>query len=385
MNRLDELNIDREIPAAQMHIPEEDIRSLQAEIGDILRTGQLVLGSRTKKFEGEFAEIIGKKHAVAVSSGSAALEIALRALNIEGKKVIVPANTFYATAAAVLHAGGKLQIVDVDRETWSLSPDIIAKNMDEETAGVIAVHIGGMVTPDMDRIAALCRERGNFVMEDAAHAHGSRLGERQAGSLSDVSAFSFFPTKVITSVEGGILVTDDDALAKEAKIFRDQGKASCSVNLHTHAGSAWRMSEINALVGLSQLRRLDEFIIRRKSIAAVYDEELGQSTNVHVVKPGKGTSSNYYKYPVILREGINRDILKEVLKKQFRVHLSGEVYSVPLHMQPVFQGKFEGGPFPIAEYLCASQICLPISAVMTDEEAKYVARSLEMAINQTSK
>lgn len=375
------LGPNKHIPAAKIHFPEQDIELIQKGIADILRSGQLVLGKHVVNFENRFAERIEAKNPVAVSSGTAALEIALRTLQVEGKKVIVPVNTFYASAGAVLHAGGKLGFADIKPETMSLDIDSVNKQIDPETAAVMIVHIGGVISPDILKLKDLCHSKGIKLIEDAAHAHGSSYNNLQAGTIGDIGTFSFFPTKVMTSFEGGMIVTPHQDLAEEAKIYRDQGKAASDSNYHTHLGYAWRMSEIHALAGLTQLERLTDFIAHRQKIAAIYDAELGETTGIKPLENPEGVNNNYYKYVVNLEDSsIDRAKLKQLLKKRFQISLSGEIYEIPLHQQPIFQEKFTGGPFPTAEQFCARHVCLPVSAVMTEEEAKYVADVLKYTL-----
>src|SRR5581483_8533205 len=213
------------------------------------------LGPRTGELEEAFAARHGANHAVAVASGTAALEIMLRAVGVEGREVIVPANTFFASAAAVLHAGGTVRLADVDPDTLALSAATVEAALTPATAGVLHVHIGGAITPEMPAIARLCEDRGLFLLEDAAHAHGSDRDGAPAGRWGRAAAFSFYPTKVITSGEGGIVVTDDQAIVDEARIYRDQGKAGFLGGEHVRLGYAWRMSELHAAVGVVQLRR----------------------------------------------------------------------------------------------------------------------------------
>jgi dTDP-4-amino-4,6-dideoxygalactose transaminase len=211
-------------------------------------------------------------------------------------------------------------------------------------------------------------------VEDAAHAHGSTLQGTPAGSFGLAASFSFYPTKVITSGEGGMIVTDDDHIDAEARIYRDQGKAGFTSNFHTLLGSNWRMSEPHAVIGRAQLKRLPEFIAARRRIAAIYDRALPR-LGVRPLSEPQAVRSNYYKYIAMPPAGVDRAALKKVLRETYDVGLSGEVYEAPCHLQPVF-GPLAAGTLPIAEELCARHICLPVSAVMTDGDAEYVVESL---------
>jgi len=369
------------VPPASIHIPEEDRAWILGRIDECLQSGRLTLGEYGAALEADFAQRCGVRYAAAVSSGTSALEIILRALGVQGREVIVPTNTFFATAAAVAHAGGRVRFADCDPASFALDVDSLKAALSAETAAVIVVHIGGIITPRIDEIRAICDAAGVPLVEDAAHAHGCALGGRPAGSLGRAASFSFYPTKVITSGEGGMIVTDDESLYREALIYRDQGKEGFTTNYHVRLGYNWRLSEPHAIIGLAQLRRLDEFIARRAEIASVYDGGLtGLAPRLVPVRPPAGSVCNYYKYIVMLN-GIDRAGLKKMMREEFDVGLSGEVYETPCHQQPVFASA-SGGSLPMAEELCARHICLPVSARMTVEDARYVAEALESAIDR---
>ena len=365
-----------QIPAARIYFPQEDREEILKQIDGILASGQLILGKYTREFEERFAQYICTKYAVAVNSGTSALEIILRTLDIEGSSVIVPTNTFFATPASVVHAGGKVIFTDITNNLC-IDPESLIRSIQKDTKAVFVVHIGGLVPPQIAEIQQICEEHSLFLVEDAAHAHGSTLNGKKAGSFGIAAAFSFYPTKVMTSGEGGMITTNDENIYKRALVFRDQGKAGFYGNVHTEMGYNWRMSEIHAAMGLSQLNRLEEFIIDRRGVAQIYDElvEIDKVTPLEIPLAAK---SNYYKYVVLLEDGVNRLSLKKELKEKYNIGLSGEVYELPCHLQPIFKKLygFNGGEFPAAEDLCKRQICLPVFAAMTDEQARYVVKSL---------
>ncbi len=370
------------VPPATVYIPEADRPVILARIEEALASGQLTLGKFGRELEDRFAANCGARYAVAVSSGTSALEIALRALGVEGREVLVPANTFFATAAAAIHAGARVRFLDCDPQTMAVSVADLAEQIGPRTAGVIVVHIGGLVTPHIEEIRRLCAERGVWLLEDAAHAHGSALGGRMAGTFGVAGAFSFYPTKVMTAGEGGMIVTNDERLRDEALIYSDQGKASFTQNAHTRLGSNWRMSELHAAVALSQLARLDEFIAHRQRIARIYDAALADGRlGLRPLAVPEGVRCNYYKYVVYLPDGIDRAALKRLLREEYEIGLSGEVYETPLHEQPVF-APYRDRSLPGAEYICARHICLPISAVMSEEQARFVVDALADAVQR---
>ena len=366
------------VPPAKIHIPEEDRREILAHIDECLATGQLTLGKHGAAFEEAFAQTAGTKHAVAVSSGTSALEIIFRAIGVEGGEVVVPTNTFFATPAAVQHAGGIVRFAECDPATYAMDVDHTRTLINDRTRAVVVVHIGGLITPRISELQKLCDDAGIPLIEDAAHAHGSTLHGKPAGSFGLAAAFSFYPTKVITSGEGGMISTNDDRINEEARIYRDQGKAGFTSNFHTRLGNNWRLSEPHAIIGRYQLKRLPEFIAARQRIAKIYDRGLG-SMGVTALPMPAGVSSNYYKYIAMPPVGVDRIALKKRLRETFDVGLSGEVYEAPCHLQPVF-GPLEAGMLPVAEELCARHICLPVSAVMTDDDAAYVVDSLWKAL-----
>jgi dTDP-4-amino-4,6-dideoxygalactose transaminase len=359
--------------------PASDQAEIAAAVTEMLASGALTLGPRTRRFEAAFAAAHtgpdgpspDGPHAVAVASGTAALTIALLAIGVRGREVVVPANTFYATAAAVLQAGARPVFADVDAGTFALNAATTAAALTPRTAAVVAVHIGGLIPPQIDELRALCDERGIALVEDAAHAHGATFDGRFAGSFGTVAAFSFYPTKVVTSGEGGMVLTGSEELAQEARIYRDQGKGAFSANHHVRLGSAWRMSELHAATGLVHLRRMEEFIARRRAVAARYDKALADLDGLQPLAEPPGCRSNIYKYIALLPPGLDRARFKSELAQRFQVNLSGEVYDLPLHRQPVL-AEYAGPPLPVAEDLAARHVCLPVHSDMTDSEVDEV-------------
>lgn len=362
------------VPPARVYFPDEDRAEILARIDRALATGQLTLGPVGNELEQLFAARHQTKHAVAVSSGTSALEIILRAIGVEGREVLVPTNTFFATAAAAVHAGARVRFVDCDPATMSFDLDDVAAHIGPATAAVIAVHIGGLISPAVPALAELCSRRGIALVEDAAHAHGSALAGRPAGTFGVAGAFSFYPTKVIAGGEGGMIATDDDAIADDARVYRDQGKGSFHANFHTRLGANWRMSEPHAAIVLAQLKRLDEFIAMRQSIAKRYDAALEQIGLQPLVVPADA-HCNYYKYVAFLPEGVDRAAFKQTMREKYDIGLSGEVYDTPLHRQPVF-AQFADRELPGADWICARHICVPLYPSLDESDADYVIDSL---------
>jgi dTDP-4-amino-4,6-dideoxygalactose transaminase len=369
----------RSVPAARIEFRPEDRRWISERVEEILESGQLTLGKYGKAFEERFAELCGVEHAVAVNSGTAALEISLRALGAEGRDVLVPANTFFATAAAVVHAGARPVLLDTDPATFGTAPEEVERRITANTAGFIVVHIGGLVSPRMGELQELARRKGIWMLEDAAHGHGSSFEGTSAGAFGAAGAFSFYPTKVMTAGEGGMITTNDARIAEEAHIYRDQGKASFTVNAHTRLGYNWRLPEISAVIGLRHLERLPAMIAERQQIAARYDAALRDFGGLDPLHVPRAAVCNYYKYIAVLRRPCDRKSLKAELRETYGVSLTGEVYEEPIQRQPIFE-RYAETLLPASEEVCANHICLPVFPGMTEEQAHQVIDALKRTI-----
>ena len=362
------------VPAARIAFDAGDRRKVTELIDASLASGALTLGPLTKQLEEAFAAQHGVEHAIGVASGTAALEILLRTAEVAGGEVVVPANTFYATAGAVLHAGATPVFADVSTRTLALTVESVAAAVTQATRAVVLVHIAGIISEEALALRQWCDDQGLVLIEDAAHAHGCSLDGRSAGSFGMGGAFSFYPTKVVTTGEGGMIVTGSDVVRDEARIYRDQGKAGFLGNDHVRMGYAWRMSELAAAVGVVHLARLTEAIAARTAVATRYDDALSRLDGLEIVKPPAGAVCNYYKYVVLLPLGAERDQVKKALKEEHEVSLSGEVYTTPLHHQEVLK-RYARGELPGADDVCARQVCLPVFTDMTSDEVDHVIAS----------
>lgn len=366
----------KKISPLKVYFSLEDRAEILKRVDECLSTGMLAQGKNVKEFEESFAKYTGVKHAIAVSSGGSAIEIVMRILGVEGKEVLIPANTFLATASSVVLAGGKPKFADVSLKTFSVSLDSLKKSVSKNTAGVIVVHIGGIITPEIESIKKWCDENHLWLFEDCAHAHGSNFSNKIAGNFGIAGAYSFFATKVMTSGEGGMIVTNEDEIAKKARVLRDYGKTEPWVSYHTEIGANWRMNDISGAIGVVQLKRLDDFINSRESIARLYTKLLSPLKDLVLVLP-EGKCS-WYKYIVLLPKSIDREKLRVKMKEK-GVSLSGGVYDLPLHKQPVFK-NMKNENLTVAEDICSRHICLPIYYGMTNEDAEYVVVGLKNSI-----
>jgi perosamine synthetase len=368
------------IPSAKPFFSEEDIQAISEKVRSILKKGQLVLGQHTEEFEKLFGDYCGVKHAVAVSSCTAALEIVLRYFNVREKEIIVPTNTFISTCNAVIYAGGNPILADIKADTLCIDPDEVLRRMTDRTVGVIVVHVAGLPCPQIGELRQICRENGLFLIEDAAHAHGATINGQKTGSFGEAGCFSFYPTKVMTTCTGGMVTTNDDNLADYAMSIRNYGKGK-DLNDIVNLGNDWLMGEINALIGTFQLKTLESNVTRRNEIARNYTNGLIDIEGIETFPTPLYTRHSYYKYPILLPSTINKQELMEKMDIEYGVNL-GSVYDPPVHLQPVYKGLFKPRPnsFPVAEATLKRTICLPMYVQVTQEEIRHVLQSLKKVL-----
>lgn len=361
------------LSGARPTFPEDDITPILSEIAEVLRGGRLILGPKLRAMEEAWAKYVGVKHAVGVSSCTAALEIAFRFYGVEGKEVIVPTNTFVATANAAIAAGAKVVFCDMSADDYCLDVDDALSKVTDETAAIVAVHISGFISRRTDDLRSACAARGIKLIEDCAHAHGSTLEGRQAGALGDVGCFSLYPTKVLTCGVGGVVTTDDDALAAFARSMRHHGQGA-SLEAIENPGNDWMLDEVRAVLAHAQLKRLPDFLAARRALAARYGELVAGDVRFTIPQLGARCSPAFYKYPVLLPEGVDAGAVRRRVLETDRIEI-GSLYYPPCHLMPVFRKRLGTGPgmLKTAESLLARQVCLPMHvAVDTDAAARSV-------------
>lgn len=373
-------SVPRPVRPFFLDLTPDEVEHLQGCLAKILRDGMLILGPNTERFEEEFARATGVSHAVAVSTGTAAIEILLDYHGARGRRVAVPTNTNFATVAAVLHRGGHPVFLDMDPETFAPKLEMVrAEHGQFPLAGVVWVHIGGVISAEFPAVVAWCRANGVFLIEDAAHAHGSRLGGTAAGAFADGGAFSFFPTKVMTTMEGGMITTNDAEAAAFARSYRNQGKRAATFgNDHRDLGNSWRMNELGAAIGLVQLQKLDAMLERRGVAAAQMSRALDR-LGVGYVRIDHMDRAANYKLIVRTAEAAG------AYKARFGacgVVLGGGVYDTPCHLQPVFAGvEAPRGGLGQAETWCPRHICPPLTSGMSDSDVERVCASFSECLS----
>ncbi|MFF3242731.1 DegT/DnrJ/EryC1/StrS family aminotransferase [Streptomyces sp. NPDC002870] len=375
-----------DVPAQRIHFDVADRRTVLDRVDSAIASGLLTQGPQVARFE-ELLQTWTGTGGAAVASGSAALEIALRILDVAGRTVLVPVNTFFATAAAAARAQGTVRFVDVELDGLGMDPDALRSALYQypDTAAVLPVHIGGIVSPAVDDVLELCGQRGIPVVEDAAHALGSALGGRPAGSLGRFGAFSFFPTKVAISGEGGLLTSASSDDLEQVRRWRDHGKSAQGSTLHDRPGSNWRLSELHAAVGTVDLERFADTLAARKVAAARYDALLDGVSGIRAHRVPAGAASNYYKYIAYPDRPVDRALLKKRLRERHGVSLAGEVYDHLLCDHPYFGGRGEPAagsePFGRGRWFARHHIALPLYPSLTEAEQIRVVSALRSELS----
>jgi len=338
------------------------------------------LGPFVRRLEKEFGAYIGVPHVAAVSSGTAALHLALVALGIgSGDEVIVPSLTFVATANAVRYVGAIPVFADCDAQTWTLAPSAVASCITPRTRAIIAVHLYGHPA-EMDELSRLAKGRGLFLIEDAAEAHGATYRDRPIGSLSDIAAFSLFGNKVITSGEGGLVATSDPDLDRTVRLYRDQGLVKGN-HEHLHywhpvVGFNYGMSNLQAAVAVAQLERIDHFVGRKRAIAAGYASRLENCPNVEVGQEVPWVKSSFWMSSLLVKPEapISRDGLIEALRAS---GVDSRPFFYPIHTLPPYAA---GQRLAVTEDLAARGLNLPSSTRLNDDAICWISETIQRLV-----
>jgi len=331
-------------------------------------------GPFVKQFEDGFASRVRRQQGIAVCNGSAALDAAVAALGLgQGDEVILPAFTIVSCAAAIIRAGATPVLVDSDPKTWCMNVDELASRITSRTRAIMAVHIYGLPV-DMDPLLELARAHGLYVIEDAAEAHGLDYRGRPCGSFGDISVFSFYPNKHVTTGEGGMLLTDDSALANRCRDLRNLCFDNRRRFVHEDLGWNLRMSNLQAAVGVAQLERLDEFAIKKREMGRAYTEGLSVLTGFQSPLVETEYAENiYWVYGIVLDDSVPFDAA-EAMKRLGEHGIGSRPFFWPMHEQPVFRrmGLFKGESFPVAENLARRGFYLPSGLSLTQSQIEEV-------------
>lgn len=369
------------VPFAPPYITEDEINA----VIDVLKSGWLSMGHKTSEFESKFAEYVGSRYAVATNSCTAALFLSLKVLGIkEGDEVITTPFTFAATANVIVHCGAKPVFVDIDEKTYNIDPDKLAEKITDKTKTIIVVHYGGQPA-DMKKIMKIAQEHNLKVVEDAAHAAGSEYERgRKVGSLGNLSCFSFYPTKPITTGEGGMITLNDDELSERLRILRLHGMSRDAWKRYlqkdnwyyeiTEAGYKFNPSDIASAIGIAQLKKLHWMNERRKEVAEYYNEHL-QDLDIVLPYIEPYVKSSYHLYPIRLI-GYDRS---KFIKKMGEGGVGASVHFIPLHLMPFYQREYgyKKGDFSVAEKVFESIVSLPIYPQLTEKQLEYIVKGIK--------
>jgi perosamine synthetase len=352
----------------------------KANLAQCIDTGWLSSeGPFVTRLEEEFARRVGRAHAVAVCNGSAALDLAVAALGIgPGDEVILPAFTIISCAAAVLRAGAKPVIVDCEPDTWNVSAVQVAKRITARTKAIMVVHIYGLPV-DMDPVLALAAEHGLGVIEDAAEMHGQTYKGLPCGSFGDISTFSFYPNKLVTTGEGGIVLTDDERLAERCRSFRNLCFKPEQRFVHDELGWNFRMSNLQAAVGVAQLERLDEFVTRKRKMGTYYTHRFKGFKNLQLPLASTDYAENiYWVYGIVLDDGAAFDAA-EAMRRLAKAGVETRPFFWPMHEQPVFKkmGLFASDTHPVAERLARRGFYIPSGVALSESQADAVVTAVQ--------
>jgi len=368
------------IPINQPSMGKEEIEAVVEVLKSGILTEKSGRGPRVLQFEKEFAKFVGAKHAVAVSSGTAALHSSLLAAGIQpGDEVVVPSFTFSATAGAVVLAGGKPAFADIDADTYCITRESIEVVLTRATKAIMPVHMYGLCT-DMDPIIELAHNRGIVVIEDAAQAHGAEYNGRKAGSLGDAACFSFYPGKNMTTGEGGMITTSDDDLAEQLKRIRTHGEER--PYWVARQGHNYRMPEMAAAIGAIQLKRLPGFLQDRRKNAEYLTEKLGVLGKLIMPKEPAGRKHAWYLFTPRLR-GANAGKRNKLVEKLRSKNIGCSVYyESPVHMLPYYRDlqSTRRSALIETERACRQVFSLPVHPMMKQAELQYVTDSVKRAI-----
>jgi perosamine synthetase len=329
------------------------------------------LGEFINKFEDAFAKYIGTKYALTVSNGTVGLHLALVSLGIkEGDEVIVPDLTFIATANAVKYTGATPVFADIDKDTWCISPDDIRKKVTSKTKAIIPVHLYGHPA-DMDPILQIAKEYELYVIEDCAEAHGAEYKGKKVGSIGHCGVFSFYGNKIITTGEGGMITTNDEKIYEKAKYLRDHAMSKEKRYWHTEIGYNYRMTNIQAALGLAQLERINEIIQKKREIFRWYQECLKDLKGVKL-NPEKEWAKNVYWMVCLVNENFDEEKRDEFMKKLKEKGIDTRPFFYPCSMMPMY--KKDEFVNCIAYEIYQKGINLPSGYNLKEEDVKWIAK-----------
>jgi perosamine synthetase len=360
------------IPLAKPHIDKEDIR----EVVEVLESGALSLGPKIEEFEEKFAKQIGTKYAIAVNSGTSGLHLCIKALNIkEGDEVITTPFSFIASANCILFEKAKPVFVDVDEETFNINPELIEAKITDKTKAILLVHVFGQ-SCDMNKIVAIAKKHNLKIIEDACESINAVYEQKKVGTFGDAAVFAFYPNKQMTTGEGGMIVTNNKEIADLTKSLRNQGRSNNMQWLtHNLLGYNYRLTDIQAALGISQLNKIDFLISKRQELVNIYLEELKDVPEITLPKIAKQNIHTWFVFPIIVEEKHRDKLIEYLMSKQIQ---SKAYFSPAIHLQDFYKKEFgyKKGDFPIAEKLSKTILILPLFIGLTKQNILTIKQAI---------
>ena len=361
---------DIKVSIASPVIEEEEINA----VVDVMKSGMIAQGPKVIEFEKEFADFVGAKYGIATNSGTSALHVALLAAGIgEGDEVITTPFTFAATGNSILYTGARPVFVDIDEDTFTIDPSKIEDAITEKTKAIMPVQLYGQAA-DMDPIMEIAKEHDLIVIEDAAQAHGAEYKGKKVGNLGDMACFSFYPTKNMTTSEGGMITTNNEEFAENAKIFRAHG--SPTKYHHDVLGYNFRMTDIGAAIGIEQLKKLDGFNNKRIENAKYLNEGLADVDLVETPVVGDDSKHVYHQYTVKVNDG-KRDALSDYLIENGIGN--GIYYPIPLYNQVLYTNMGYNQSLSVTDKVVGEVLSLPIHAKLTKFDLDLIIDKVKKA------
>ncbi len=364
------------IPVACPVIDVDDIFSIM----DVLKTGYISgISPAVSEFERVFSSWLGVKHAIACSSGTAALHLSLLALGIgPGDEVIVPDLTFASPINVIIHVGARPVLVDVTYDYWCIDPNIVEKCITERTKAIIVVHLYGHPA-DMDPIVEIAEKYGLYIIEDCAEAHGAEYRGRKVGTIGHIACFSFFANKIITTGEGGMVVTNDDEIAEKVRLYRDHGMKPRY--WHVVPGLNYRMTGLQAALGISQMKKIDKLIEWKRRIAKIYEEELSNIEHIEQLHPEKPWARCvYWLYSIVLK---SQEVRDRLVKKLEEHGIETRKFFNPIHIQPAYRDRAILKCRIVNSVMLSQKgLNLPSGPKISEDDVRYVAEIIRKVIRE---
>jgi perosamine synthetase len=370
-----------DIPLAQPDITQREIDA----VVDVMQTPTLSIGPRIEQFESLCAGVAGRSHGIGVSNGTCGLHAAMIACGIgPGDEVLTTPFSFVASANCILYVGGKPVFVDIDPQTLNLDLDKLAAAITPKTRAIVAVetfgHPGGMTA-----IEQIARSHDLCLVEDCCEGFGGRHGKRPVGSFGRCGVFAFYPNKQITTGEGGMIVTDDAEVARTCRSLRNQGRDGMAWLSHERLGFNWRLSEINAAIGIAQISRLDEILENRRRVANEYIRRLMTNPNLVLPTLQESEQTSWFVFVVRLSDLFEPGDRDQIIRELRAAGIGCANYFPPIHLQPYMRERLghKAGDFPVCEYISARTIALPFFNRMTRGQVDRVCAALESILQRT--